>query len=502
MTWTFLRPVALFLTLSVSLAASWPAQAKWLKAESALFTVYSEGKESELRDFTEKLYEFDSVLRRMTGLKAPHAPNKFTIYLMHQRGQLKDVAPRVSSAAAGFYRSSFQASVATAIRTPITGITPEIILFHEYVHHFVRQYFPAAYPVWFTEGFAEYFSTATFEGARVVMGAAMPGRAYQLINQTPRHVSKILAPASTGDIDSLFNAQSWLIVHYMMTDAERRAKMFKYLQAIGRGEDVEKSWVATFGGGFEDFHGVIKGYLAKGKLVGMALPRRKEAVEVSISVLSPAADDLLLDHARLLFADPAEEPAFLASVRRKAERHEGDILAIQTLAMAEIFHGALDKADTALQKLDAAAPDAANTAYLRALRHIIAGRRTPEQRADQWRAARAPAALAFKRDPNHYAALYLYTLSVMEDGAVPNENTVNALLLAHQLAPQSDDIRLEAAAALYRAGRTAEAMALLRALAYATHAGAHSKAAHQMLNEMETGTTVAQPFGSVQDEDD
>ena len=50
--------------------AATSAQARWLKAESPLFVIYSEGGEKELRNYTQRLEEYDGLLRTMTGTTA------------------------------------------------------------------------------------------------------------------------------------------------------------------------------------------------------------------------------------------------------------------------------------------------------------------------------------------------------------------------------------------------------------------------------------------------
>ena len=65
--------------------------------------------------------------------------------------------------------------------------TGQLVLFHEYAHHFMLQYAPAAYPAWYVEGFAEVVSTASFErkGANACLG----------VTQRPRmHISLDAAP--------------------------------------------------------------------------------------------------------------------------------------------------------------------------------------------------------------------------------------------------------------------------------------------------------------------
>ena len=40
----------------------------------------------------------------------------------------------------------------------------ELVLMHEYAHHFMAENAPYLVPRWYGEGFAEFFATAKFEG--------------------------------------------------------------------------------------------------------------------------------------------------------------------------------------------------------------------------------------------------------------------------------------------------------------------------------------------------
>ena len=57
-------------------------------------------------------------------------------------------------------------------RNETGDIDPESVLFHEYTHHFTFQYFPATYPSWYSEGFAEFWgATRILPGDIVEVGA-------------------------------------------------------------------------------------------------------------------------------------------------------------------------------------------------------------------------------------------------------------------------------------------------------------------------------------------
>ena len=53
-------------------------------------------------------------------------------------------------------------SITAKYRDSRTDLDPKSVLFHEYAHHFMLHHFPAAYPAWYVEGFAEFFSVVAF----------------------------------------------------------------------------------------------------------------------------------------------------------------------------------------------------------------------------------------------------------------------------------------------------------------------------------------------------
>jgi hypothetical protein len=63
------------------------------------------------------------------------------------------------------YRPSIRGSLAVIDRSKPESawdLTGEVILFHEYTHHFMLKYAPFPYSAWYSEGFAEYYSSTKF----------------------------------------------------------------------------------------------------------------------------------------------------------------------------------------------------------------------------------------------------------------------------------------------------------------------------------------------------
>ncbi|MGE3476250.1 MAG: tetratricopeptide repeat protein [Rhodospirillaceae bacterium] len=488
--------------LSVSAGA---AQARWLKASSALFVVYSDGKEDELKRFVGELHEYDAMMRMFTGTKTDLPPNQLSIFLVKQ-SQLDDAIPNVGRTVAGMYVSSPHGTQAIALREEVGGLPARAILMHEYAHHFMLQYHPAFYPAWYVEGFAEYFGSTEFKDESINVGTATPGRAWVLLNAPWTPIGKILAPADPERLPGTFYEQSWLTVNWFMSSPDLRQKFPKFLNALAAGEAPEKALIAATGMDFDALNSALKRYLKGRKLPGFKLTRdNKDRTEITIETLPDAEGEFLLDSARLTgdYDDAKDAAKYAPALRRRAAKHQDSAFALKTEAMAEIRANDFDNADKTLAKLEVLAPNDVNTPYLQALRYIADGRTRPMERAALWKTARSFATRAFRIDQNHYPSLYLYSIAAMgaqvDEGQPPNENTVNALLRAYELAPHVEEFRLESAIALQRAGKTKEARQLLLPLAYAPHSksGAKSgaKFARKLIERMDAGEELAQALG-------
>ncbi|HZZ35548.1 MAG TPA: hypothetical protein VFE03_07455, partial [Caulobacteraceae bacterium] len=140
------------------------AHARWLRAESPLFIVYTDGGESDLRKFTDRLERYDAFLRLLTGTTEPPAKQKMTVYLVAGSRTLSQIWPDAPPNVLGFYSAAASGIAAVAIRAEGESlmINAQQVLFHEYAHHFMLQYYPGAYPTWYQEGFAEFCSTVDF----------------------------------------------------------------------------------------------------------------------------------------------------------------------------------------------------------------------------------------------------------------------------------------------------------------------------------------------------
>lgn len=473
------------------LALFWsaPASAEWRRAESPNFIVYSEAGEAELRRQVTQLEDFDRLLRALTGTRAPPSPNKLDIYMIRGTGGLRIVWPGMSRSVGGFYSARPTGTAAFVDTTTSTGANPSEggplqVLFHEYAHHFMLQYFPTAYPRWYIEGFAEFMMNTRIEGPVIEYGGIGTGRAAWLTQLEWLDFDRMMFGSERLRNEQIFQfyAQSWLTVHYLFRDPERRAALGRYLTAYGRGETSPAAFEAAFGMRPGRLQAAVQRYAGSGQIPVTRITRTSAAAPppISIARLPASADDLLLLQAGLRIGVGREQQdAYLARIRREAARHPADPFAQRVLAHAEAVYGDGDAADRLLSPLLEAAPADAELLYLRGLRHLAAARAGSD--AEQARQAGLWFSRAHRADRNHYPTLYAYSQARRGTEAYQSENNANILLLAHQLAPQVAPITLDLAALLMNRGQFDEAESLLLPLTADPHSRRIADAARGLL---------------------
>jgi tetratricopeptide (TPR) repeat protein len=500
------RIAAIAIAAVLSLLAITPSEARWLRAESPQFIVYSQGSEADVRAVAQELQDFDALLRLMTGFTGEHAANKLTVYLVNSKDELKTIDPHVAPQVLGFYRATNEGIMVAVLGRDWRGpewASARNLIFHEYTHHFYNQYVGEHYPSWFEEGIAEYDSTAEFKGDKVRLGGFTQMRAWELFATNWVPAEQLFDPAPDAKQPEGFYSHSWMTVHYLMESQERAEQAQRYLNAVMRGEDHAKAFQGAFGMDYAAFDKALKGYVSRAKIVESVISRPPEAkpVDIKVVALPRSADAMLLHHARMMgnFVGKDGRDAFLAKVRSEAAAFPDDPLALHTLGMAEAEYGDQDKADAPLDRALALNRDDVEALYLKMMRYYEAARRHPDARKQFEQQAKKFGAEVYKREPNNYPTLYFYACMAMDDSEVPTENTLNTILLAHELAPQVDEITITAGIAALRAHHLDDARHLLERVAYTPHPSGAAAVARKYLDQIAgNGAADGAPKGSAE----
>jgi Flp pilus assembly protein TadD len=201
--------------------------------------------------------------------------------------------------------------------------------------------------------------------------------------------------------------------------------------------------------------------------------KRARSVAVAVTPMPASADDLLLETVRMIAPDDelAARKAFADDVAKRAARYPGDPLAERALARARLEAEDFAGAEAVIDRRLAAAPDDVEAMELKALILMARGDADPAQQTALYKQASTVLGRAFKIDGARYQILLAYARSRSLSPGYPNDNVMEALLLANELAPQVGDVTMRTVQALAMRGDYPRAVSLLRPLANDPHHG-------------------------------
>lgn len=488
-----MRRLQIWLALLASLIASTPAGAEWRRAESPNFIVYADSGESRLRERILQLEDFHRLLADVTGIRTPPLRNKLTVYLLDDAGDLRQVR-NVSGSVGGLYSAT---AIGVAAYVSASTSQGNQLLHHEYAHHFMYQFATIPYPVWFVEGFAEYFMTARFTDRDIELGDIPENRIRPLSAAGWLPMERVLSGTLAG-LDGLerarFYSQSWLAVHYFYSNADRFAQLRRYMTEVGNGADATTALQRATGLTPDAFERALMDHIRGGRITFRRMSRAAapEPVPVAVTTLPPSANELISARAALHIGQRADfGERLLSRVRDIAARYGDDPFARRVLAQAETMHGDGAAADRLLDALMAEFPNDVELPYLKGMRHLRAAAGAEDRETNNREAARW-FGRAFSLDENHYQTLYRFAQSQHGQPTYFAENNRNVLMLAYSLAPQVAEIRMAAAGILLARREFALAESLLLPLSTHPHDERLAESARRMLDRVRAGRSAGQ----------
>lgn len=480
-----------------------PAAAQnWAYAESDRFRVYSEGGEEAARTMAIKLERLDDAMRLFTGVKPPPGPTpgygKVTLY---QFGKSDDIGKLINAPGVyGFFSSRAGDSVAfvplhadkkvadytspgarQSYDFAPNGIDPQPVLFHEYAHYFMYYHRPAAYPMWYSEGFAELFGTIALEDKGFAIGAAPVHRTNE-IRLVPVNTSELFDIGSRTMSYPVYG-HGWLTVSYLSFNPDRKGQLKKYLTSLNRGANGKQAAQEAFG----DL-GVLERQLnayRHERVMGMrAVYPRQDEPKVTVRTLSEA-EAAAMPIAVQSNAGVTQEKArgLVGDARRVAARYPTS-LPVQLMAVeAEFDAGDFAAADKRAAEILKIHPDSLEAHLYRA---YVAMKYAEKDRV--WLGSARTHFTAASRvtpdDPRALAGIYMtYRLG----DETPPESALIALETAYDAAPFDNDIRRALGHLLLLEKRDADAKVVIAPLAYRPHAGAKTRKLRALLEGLDKG---------------
>lgn len=467
-------------TMWSAIAAGAPAQ--WHRADTEHFIIYSNGSEASLRQMGDRLEKLDLTQRKLTGTPLAANPMRATVYVLPTVSDVEAALPGGGTGVLGFYNGNTRGPFAVTPRGGVDGKYVENTLYHELTHHFMFQNYPSAYPVWYSEGFAELLGSARInDTASVVVGNPQQGRLENIADFGSQNewmpVRKIVAAHNYGEVDNIYllYAEGWLLTHYLTIGGAREGQLPKYLKAINEGKSLSDAAKLAFGDSTR-LNDELFRYRARRTYETKVITFPAAVTpKVTVAPVSAAQGALMFQDMQLSAGVLAKDGKdFAGRVRAIAANYPKDPFALRIRAEADRNAGDFDDMIVACRSWIAVAPqDPFAMTYL-AVANMARMQKDKVSDAAKWDAERGRIATANKLAPDQPVIMRAYFDSFLTQGKTPSAGAQRALYRALELVPNDDEVRYELATDYESRGLLDDAISVISIAAYGSPDDAES----------------------------
>jgi tetratricopeptide (TPR) repeat protein len=459
----------------------------WIEVETPNFRIASTLPPEEAIELANDLELFRTVAQTVTNLPTVDSviPTRIFVFEHGSDFELFTAGRRL----AGYFMERMRANYLVMRKT--REIDESRVIRHEYVHFLMNNATQILYPLWYSEGFAEFLSTVTLheDGRHAIIGAFPVDRQRAFDYGIPASYERIISMRpGTPFRGTMFYEQSWALVHWLQLGRGREhlasQEMGRYLELVNAGYSDADAFEQAFGIDIEDVRKEIDYYL-RGHYKAVAVPLSAfdyQRVEPRVNAMPPDAIAVALGE--LMLARDAEKPArglfdkALVANASNARAHAG---LGRALALREDWEGAEPHLHRALA-LDP--EDAENELdYGICLHSKALADGMEEQRAALLKQARQHYVRSYRLDPGIPETYAMYGSSFLAPGEDPTRG-LETLEHAYSLLPSNTEILWLLARAYVKLGREDDARPLAERIVATTHAGDRAEAVDEMLAEL------------------
>lgn len=280
-----------------------PADATWLALDSPRFDVLSANNEKNTLAWSEEFNQFLDALGKVVTIDERTLPH-LTVIMFRSDRDFKPYKPldtkgKVDNTVAGFFSKSGSYS-SIGLSTGYAHEETRRVIYHEAVH-WSASGIKEPLPLWFEEGLAEVFSTFHTKRKDVVWGDVIVNYLHLLKESSLMDLEDLLAVRNGDDLfdddrkASLFYAQSWLLVHYVMFGVYEgsRTGLTDYI-VKSQTRTREAAFQEAFGMDYQAMERMLDQYRRSGKYFHHQSPKTASSLDPAFYT---AATDIF--HAKL-----------------------------------------------------------------------------------------------------------------------------------------------------------------------------------------------------------
>ncbi len=490
--------------VAVAVVALTPAHAEWHEASTDHFVIYADQKQEQVQRFAERLERYHSAMQYLLkrDRAKPSPSNRVTVYVVSNEAQVRKLQGGDNRFVAGFYIPRAQGTLAIVpkVQAGVSefDLSGERVLLHEYAHHVMYGNSAYSYPLWFSEGFAEFYGAASFEkDGGVGLGQPALNRLIELIQAKNVPIELLLDTkayrTNKGDKKGYdeFYGRSWLLFHYLSFSKERTGQMSTFLKHLGEGKSEIEAARSSFGD-LKKLDKELESYAKSKKMSYWKL--KPEALKIgTIGVRQLDQGEAAIMPVRIRSrrgVDEASAKEVVSLARAVAAKYPQNAAVLDALSEAEFDAGNDDAAIKAADAATAINPKSIN-AMLQKGYAMARKAETAAEPKKAWAAVRSQFLKANAIENDHPIPLIHYYRSYVDSGSEPTKNALDGLVWAMELAPFDKELRLNTASALIGKERYDEAIMALKPIINEAHDEAIGKMAQELTAKAEEAKAEA-----------
>ena len=296
---TRLLPALTAIVLLVSAGSSWSAAAfslppekdRWIRAETAHFTLISNAAKERTTDIGLRLEAIREVLGRLLPKLQVDSPQPLWVFVFKDNSSFapykrrSGIAPdRMSGSFAKHRDANF---LALNAGRPLDQWR---VVQHEYFHYILSSNFMEI-PLWFNEGTAECFSTFEIDEGRVEIGEPPDNYIHRLRKNSWIPFGELFRIDATSAefheirMSMAFYVESWALAHYLLWgDARGSSSGIRFLERFPAGSGLDEALEPVIGTDWAGLESRVAEYVREGRLQTTRTVLKDLKIETSIRI--------------------------------------------------------------------------------------------------------------------------------------------------------------------------------------------------------------------------
>jgi Tfp pilus assembly protein PilF len=203
----------------------------WIEVRSPNFIVLSNAGDGEARKMADQFEQFREVFHNTFPKLRVDLGKPLIIFAVKNEDSLKALIPGFWESKGHFHPDGIyvpgEERHYVAVRTDVETENPYQIVYHEYTHAIMSLNFRGL-PVWLNEGLAEFYGNSVIHDKDVEIGKIAAYRLQTLREERLIPIDALLMADQSSPYyneanhATVFYAESWAIVHYLMLDPDAR----------------------------------------------------------------------------------------------------------------------------------------------------------------------------------------------------------------------------------------------------------------------------------------